>query len=78
MAIALAFTGRDVAGQRQPGAPTTESGIDLSAMNKSANACDDFYQFACGGWITSHPLPADRAAYGRFTEVDDRNNEVAP
>ena len=75
-AIALAFAGRDVAGQHQPGAPNTESGIDLSAMNRSANACDDFYQFACGGWITSHPLPADRATYGRFTEVDDRNNEV--
>jgi putative endopeptidase len=75
-AIALAFTGRDVAGQRQPGAPNSASGIDLSAMDKSANACADFYQFACGAWIASHPLPPDRASYGRFTEVDDRNNEV--
>ncbi len=75
-AIALAFTGRGVTAQRQPGAPNTQSGIDLDAMNKTANACTDFYQFACGGWVTSHPLPADRASYGRFTEVDDRNNEV--
>ena len=64
-AIALAFAGRDAASQRQPGAPNTESGVDLSAMNRGANACDDFYQFACGGWITSHPLPADRATNPR-------------
>src|SRR5512132_1007875 len=78
LAIALAFTARDVRvqGQRQPGAPNSQSGLDLDAMNKSANACTDFYQFACGGWIKSHPLPADRASYGRFTELDDRNTDV--
>ena len=76
LAIALAFTARDVEGQRQPGAPNTQSGVDLDAMNRTANACTDFYQFACGGWVVSHPLPSDRASYGRFTEVDDRNNEV--
>jgi len=76
LAIALAFTARDVEGQRQPGAPNTQSGLDLDAMNRTANACTDFYQFACGGWITSHPLPADRARYGRFTELDDRNTDV--
>ena len=74
--IALAFTARDVEGQRQPGAPDTRSGIDLDAMDRTANACADFYQFACGGWIVKHPLPADRGSYGRFTEVDDRNNDV--
>jgi len=76
LAIALAFTARQVDGQRQPGAPNTASGIDLEAMNNAAGACTDFYQYACGGWIKSHPLPADRASYARFTEVDDRNNDV--
>ena len=76
LAIALAFTARGAEGQRQPGAPNTQSGIDLDAMNRTANACSDFYQFACGGWIANHPLPADRANYNRFSEVDDRNNEV--
>jgi len=76
LAVALAFTARQVDGQRQPGAPNTQSGIDLDAMNKTASACTDFYQYACGGWIKSHPLPADRATYARFTEVDDRNTDV--
>ena len=76
LAIALAFAGRGVQGQRHPGAPNSQSGIDLQAMNQSAGACTDFYQFACGGWIKNHPLPPDRASYGRFTEVDDRNTDV--
>src|SRR5512132_11909 len=76
LAVALAFTGRIVEGQRQPGAPSSQSGLDVDAMDRSANACTDFYQFACGGWVKSHPLPADRASYGRFTELDDRNTDV--
>jgi len=76
LSFVLAFMSRDAAGQRQPGAPNSESGLDLQAMNQSAGACTDFYQFACGGWIKSHPLPPDRSRYGRFTEVDDRNVDV--
>ena len=66
--------------QAQP--PVTEqpmvsrSGIDLAALDKTANPCDDFYQFACGGWMAKHPLPSDQPRYGRFTELQDRNNEI--
>ena len=36
----------------------------------------DFYQYACGNWIASHPLPADRSRFGRFTELSERNEKV--
>ena len=54
----------------------SSSGLQLDALDKSADACTDFYQFACGGWIANNPVPSDRAGYGRFDELQERNNEV--
>jgi putative endopeptidase len=54
----------------------SRSGIDLAAMDKTANPCENFYQYACGGWIAKHPTPADQPRYGRFNELQDRNNEI--
>ena len=35
-----------------------KSGINLADMNTSAKAGDDFYEYACGGWMKANPLPA--------------------
>src|SRR5215813_671651 len=66
-----------VEGQQPVDQPmASRSGIDLAAMDKTANACENFYQYACGGWIKNHPTPADQPRYGRFNELQDRNNEI--
>jgi endothelin-converting enzyme/putative endopeptidase len=48
-------------------------GVEIDALDRKADPCVDFYQFACGGWIAKNPLPADRRSFGRFGEVQDRN-----
>lgn len=55
---------------------TPSSGIDLKAIDKAANPCQDFYTYACGTWMKANPIPAQYAIWGRFNELQDRNLEV--
>jgi putative endopeptidase len=49
----------------------------IAQMDLDTAPCEDFYQFACGGWIAKNPLPEDHPRWGRgFGELSDRNNEV--
>jgi putative endopeptidase len=51
-------------------------GFDLGAINRSVDPCANFYQYACGGWMTANPIPPDQAQWGRFAELQDRNRIV--
>jgi putative endopeptidase len=53
-----------------------EQGFDVNALDRSADPCGNFYQYACGSWMKKNPIPADQAVWGRFNELRDRNRTV--
>jgi len=56
------------------GAPKKPVSFDLSGIDKTADPCTNFYQYACGNWMKQNPVPADQVRWGRFNELADRNN----
>ena len=49
--------------------------VDLGALDQSVPACTDFYQFACGSWLKSTPIPADKPSWTRSFDVIQERNE---
>jgi predicted metalloendopeptidase len=71
LSLACVFSGLAFA---QSSSPT--SGIDLKAIDKTADPCTDFYQYACGAWLKANPIPPQYASWGRFNDLAQRNQEV--
>ena len=54
---------------------TLGSGLDVTDLNTSVQPGDDFYEFACGGWMKKHPLPAAYSRYGSFDKLQEDNDK---
>jgi len=65
--------------QQKPSlAPASQTTLrfDPSLVDKSADPCVDFYQYACGNWMKQNPIPPDQSRWGRFSELEEHNREV--
>mgnify|MGYP002515769213 CR=1 FL=1 len=51
------------------------TGIPLSNLDTAAVPQNDFYQFACGGWMKENPLPAEYSRFGSFDKLALNNLE---
>jgi hypothetical protein len=71
---------RASAGVTASAAGTTASDakvLDLTGdLDPTCKACDDFYQFATGGWTKTHPIPPGHASWGALAELADQNRAV--
>jgi len=55
-------------------ASTTSSwGFSLTNLDRSCKPCDNFYEFAMGGWRKANPIPPEYASWGTFTQLRDNN-----
>ena len=51
------------------------SGINLADLDTSVRPADNFYEYACGGWMKANPLPAAYARFGSFDRLAEDNNK---
>ncbi|MGB2670852.1 MAG: M13 family metallopeptidase [Candidatus Acidiferrum sp.] len=50
-------------------------GFDTANLDKTCKPCDDFYQFAMGGWMKSNPIPPEYSTWGSFSQLLDKNQQ---
>ena len=51
------------------------SGLNMADLDKNVRPADDFFEYACGGWMKSHPLPAAYSRYGSFDRLQEDNDK---
>jgi putative endopeptidase len=51
-------------------------GLTPAYIDKSADPCQDFFQYACGKFSSSHPIPPDRAVFGSMSVMADENEKI--
>src|SRR5215204_4475990 len=73
--VIVGATGSAVRSQNGGGKPEALPGFDLASIDRGASACQDFNQFANGGWKAANQIPAAYGRWGRFEMLDEQNNQ---
>jgi len=50
-------------------------GIDASNLDTLVSPKDNFYDYACGGWMKANPLKDEYSRFGTFDQLGEDNRE---
>jgi putative endopeptidase len=56
--------------------PPADVRFSVDMLDKNLDPCNDFYAYACSKWMAQNPIPADRSAWGRFNELQQRGEYI--
>ncbi len=53
----------------------TPKGVDAANLDTSVAPGENFYKYACGGWMKAHPLDPQYARFGTFDQLAENSRE---
>src|SRR5580693_3572860 len=75
LVAAIVMAGAGLRASAKPPAGAGYWGFDTANLDKTCKPCDDFYQFAMGGWMKSNPIPPEYSTWGSFSQLLDKNQQ---
>jgi putative endopeptidase len=76
VAILVSMLSAFIGDHRLMAADDTPHTFDVANLDRSCKPCDDFFQFAVGGWLKNNPIPPEYPMWGSFVTLADRNEQA--